>query len=82
MAETVSGKFVQEYFHYLAYLATDPALSGVTGSYFNGREPAQSSDESRDLDKAEDLWQASIRLTRLQPHESLLLRQEQEEPGE
>jgi len=63
----------------LAYLATDPALSAVTGRYFDGRELAQSSDESCDPDKAEELWQASIRLSGLQPHESVLLRQLAEE---
>ena len=50
----------------LAHLATDPALAGVTGRYFDGRELAQSSDESCDLDKAEELWQASIRLSGLE----------------
>jgi NAD(P)-dependent dehydrogenase (short-subunit alcohol dehydrogenase family) len=61
----------------LAYLATDPALSGLTGKYFQGRQVAESSPQSRDRDKAADLWQTSVRLSRLQPHESPLL----DEPG-
>ncbi|MGD1992025.1 MAG: SDR family NAD(P)-dependent oxidoreductase [Anaerolineae bacterium] len=57
----------------LAYLATDPALSGVTGGYFSGREMVDSSAESYDLGKSADLWQVSIELSHLQPHESPLL---------
>ncbi len=59
----------------LAYLATDPALAGVTGKYFSGRQMVASSAESQDLSKAADLWQASIELCRLQPHESPLVKQ-------
>jgi hypothetical protein len=51
----------------------------VTGRYFDGRELAQRSDESCDPDKAEELWQASIRLSGLEPRESVLLRQTAEE---
>jgi NAD(P)-dependent dehydrogenase (short-subunit alcohol dehydrogenase family) len=57
----------------LAYLATEPALAQVSGQYFDGREQAESSAESHDLDKAADLWQTSIRLSGLEPHESPLL---------
>jgi NAD(P)-dependent dehydrogenase (short-subunit alcohol dehydrogenase family) len=57
----------------LAYLATDPMLSGVTGEYFSGRKIVDSSVESHDLSKAADLWQTSIELSHLQPHESPLL---------
>jgi NAD(P)-dependent dehydrogenase (short-subunit alcohol dehydrogenase family) len=57
----------------LAYLATDPALSGVTGRYFDGRERAESSAESYDLDKAAELWQCSVQLCGLQARESPLL---------
>jgi NAD(P)-dependent dehydrogenase (short-subunit alcohol dehydrogenase family) len=56
----------------LATLATDPALSGVTGQYFDGRERAQSSAESYDLDKAAELWRYSVQLCGLQGGESPL----------
>jgi NAD(P)-dependent dehydrogenase (short-subunit alcohol dehydrogenase family) len=61
----------------LAYLATNPALADVTGKYFSGREMVESSTESYDRDKAADLWQTSIELCHLQPHESPLI----EEPA-
>lgn len=57
----------------LAYLATDPALTDVTGKYFSGREMVESSAESYDRDKAADLWQTSVELCHLQPHESPLV---------
>ena len=57
----------------LAYLATDPALSSVTGRYFKEREMVDSSAASYDLDKAADLWQTSVQLSHLQPNESPLL---------
>jgi light-dependent protochlorophyllide reductase len=57
----------------LAYLATDPTLAQVSGQYFDGRERAESSAESYDLDKAVELWQTSIRLSGLEPHEFPLL---------
>jgi NAD(P)-dependent dehydrogenase (short-subunit alcohol dehydrogenase family) len=57
----------------LAYLASDPTLSGVTGQYFAGRERAESSAESYDRDKAANLWQTSIELSGLQADESPLL---------
>lgn len=60
----------------LAYLATDPALASVTGKYFREREIIASSAASYDLDKAADLWQTSVQLSNLQPHESPLLRSE------
>jgi hypothetical protein len=60
----------------LAYLATDPALTSVTGKYFREREMIASSTASYDFDKAADLWQTSVRLSNLQPHESPLLRSE------
>jgi len=59
----------------LAYLAADPALSGVTGQYFDGRERSESSAESYDLDKAADLWKTSVELCRLEARESPLLGQ-------
>jgi NAD(P)-dependent dehydrogenase (short-subunit alcohol dehydrogenase family) len=58
----------------LAHLATEPALAGVTGKYFSGREMVASSADSYDLEKAADLWQTSVELSHLQPQESPLLR--------
>jgi len=49
----------------LARLVTDPALDGVSGRYFSGREEIASSTESHDTDKAADLWQTSLQLTGL-----------------
>lgn len=60
----------------LAYLVTTPEVKGVTGKYFSGRKMAASSAESYDLGKAADLWNTSIALSRLQPDESPLLRQQ------
>jgi NAD(P)-dependent dehydrogenase (short-subunit alcohol dehydrogenase family) len=57
----------------LAHVATAPELSGVTGQYFSGREIAESSPDSYDRDKAEDLWHTSITLSGLRPGESPLL---------
>ena len=47
----------------LARMLTDPALAGTTGRYFEGRREIQSSDESYDEKRAEELWQASEALT-------------------
>jgi NAD(P)-dependent dehydrogenase (short-subunit alcohol dehydrogenase family) len=47
----------------LARLLTDPALTGTTGKYFEGRQQIRSSDESYDENRAEELWQASETLT-------------------
>ncbi len=47
---------------YLAALVADPRFSGVTGHYFDGLKPIQSSADSYDRDKALDLWQTSAHL--------------------
>jgi NAD(P)-dependent dehydrogenase (short-subunit alcohol dehydrogenase family) len=57
----------------LAHLAVAPELEGVTGKFFIRREMSASSEESYDLHKAADLWETSVQLTRLLPHESPLL---------
>jgi len=46
----------------LARLVHDPALEGVTGTYFEGATPIRSSAESYDEAKARDLWETSQRL--------------------
>jgi NAD(P)-dependent dehydrogenase (short-subunit alcohol dehydrogenase family) len=60
----------------LARLVTDPALAEVTGRYFPSYarwQEAPSSDASYDLDRARDLWEASVRMTGLRTGESLPL---------
>jgi len=57
----------------LAYVATAPEVSEVTGAYFSGRHKSRSSTDSHDRAKAEDLWQTSVRLSGLKPHESPLI---------
>lgn len=47
----------------IAHLASAPELDGVTGRYFVGREPAESSPASRDPAAAERLWALSEELT-------------------
>ena len=65
----------------LAYLASAPELTGVTGKYFSGRKMIASSAESYDPGKAADLWQTSLILSRLKPAETSLLKQvEMEQP--
>jgi light-dependent protochlorophyllide reductase len=46
----------------LAALVADPALDGVTGSYFEGTKQIRSSTDSYDTAKALDLWDTSERL--------------------
>ncbi len=50
---------------YLAWLATDPSLEGVSGRYYDGRKDKRSSEESYDREKAAALWEASARLVGL-----------------
>lgn len=57
----------------LAYLATAPELSYVSGKYFSGREMTKSSADSYDRDKAADLWHTSVDLCDLTARESPLL---------
>lgn len=45
------------------HLASEPALEGVSGGYFVKRQPAPSSEESRDEGKARRLWEISAELT-------------------
>jgi retinol dehydrogenase-14 len=44
------------------YLASSPAVDGVTGQYFAGRKPKPSNKASYDLAAATRLWQVSARL--------------------
>ncbi|WP_100445320.1 SDR family NAD(P)-dependent oxidoreductase [Glycomyces xiaoerkulensis] len=47
----------------LAWLATAPELADTTGRYFDGRTRARSSEESYDVERAEQLWTDSLKLT-------------------
>ena len=51
----------------LARLMTDPELVHTTGKYFSGFKIIDSSIESYDQDKAKELWDASVKLTQLNP---------------
>jgi NAD(P)-dependent dehydrogenase (short-subunit alcohol dehydrogenase family) len=62
----------------LARLATDPALAGVTGRYFEGMAEIRSSEASYDLEKARHLWEASADMVGLRPDESPLAAQRAE----
>ena len=46
------------------YLASNPALAGVTGHYFVDCNPAEQSDYQKDPAMAAKLWQVSEELTR------------------
>lgn len=50
---------------FLAELAADPALTGVTGVYFNRDTPAEPSREALDPESARRLWEISSRLAGL-----------------
>jgi NAD(P)-dependent dehydrogenase (short-subunit alcohol dehydrogenase family) len=61
----------------LARVVLDPALERSSGRYFPSHsrwEAAPSSEASYDVDRAHALWEASLRLTKLTPAESPLLR--------
>ncbi|MBX7224313.1 MAG: SDR family NAD(P)-dependent oxidoreductase [Blastocatellia bacterium] len=62
---TASGKA-------LAGLACASEFEAVTGKYFDGRKETASSAESYDRNKALELWEASCRLTRLTPAETIV----------
>ena len=47
---------------YLAALVNDARFDGVSGQYFDGPQPIESSVDSYDRDKALDLWTTSERL--------------------
>lgn len=46
----------------LVYLASDPAMSGITGGYYVDRKPKATSAEAEDTDLQEGLWQATERI--------------------
>jgi hypothetical protein len=50
----------------------DPALTGVSGGYFEIGERARSSEESYDLEAAAELWETSARLVGLERQETPL----------
>ncbi len=54
----------------LARLVTDPDLDGVTAKYFDRFNEIPSSEDSYDVAKASELWDASAELVELKPQES------------
>lgn len=61
----------------LAHVVLDPALERSSSQYFPSHsrwQAAPSSDASYDTERARALWEESVRLTRLAPEESPLLR--------
>jgi NAD(P)-dependent dehydrogenase (short-subunit alcohol dehydrogenase family) len=61
----------------LARLVVDPSLERISGKYFPSHArwgEAPSSDASYDATRAAALWEASVRMTRLTPEESPLVR--------
>ncbi|MEM7593658.1 MAG: dehydrogenase, partial [Cyanobacteria bacterium P01_A01_bin.83] len=56
----------------LARLVIDPELANITGKYFSGFKMIDSAAETYDESKAEQLWNASVELTQLQPTETIL----------
>jgi NAD(P)-dependent dehydrogenase (short-subunit alcohol dehydrogenase family) len=61
----------------LARLAVDPSLERISGKYFPSHArwgEAPSSDASYDATRAAALWEASVRMTKLTPAESPLVR--------
>lgn len=60
----------------LANLVLDPALNGVSGKYFPSHarwRAAPSSDASYDRERAQSLWEESVRMTQLTPADSPLI---------
>ncbi len=56
----------------LARLVLDPSLEKISGKYFDGMEERASSQESYDQQKAQELWETSAELVKLQPTETIL----------
>jgi retinol dehydrogenase-14 len=51
----------------IVYLASDPAVAGVSGEYFYDCRAARPSHEARDNDAARRLWEVSARLAGMSP---------------
>ncbi|MEL6930735.1 MAG: SDR family NAD(P)-dependent oxidoreductase [Cyanobacteria bacterium J06600_6] len=56
----------------LARMVNDPELAKLTGKYFSGFKLTNSSVESYDEEKAEQLWNSSLELTQLKPEETVI----------
>ena len=50
----------------IIFLATSPAVDGISGKYFYNMEPVSSSKASYDEEMARRLWEVSLRLTQVQ----------------
>ena len=55
----------------LAKLVLDPELDRTSGKYFSGFRMIDSSQESYDRSKAKQLWNSSVKLTQLEPEETI-----------
>ncbi len=73
-ASLMPTKMVKEYFgrtmdtleegvKSVMHLATDPALDGVTGKYFDHRQETRANDQAYDVAARQQLWQLSTELT-------------------
>jgi retinol dehydrogenase 13 len=47
------------------YLATDPAMAGITGGYYSDRKPLPAPAQAQDAAANQRLWEISAGLTRL-----------------
>jgi light-dependent protochlorophyllide reductase len=56
----------------LARLVSDPELANVTRKYFSGFKMMDSSTESYDENKAQQLWDGSVELTQLKSEETIV----------
>ena len=56
----------------LTRLVEDPLLRQVTGKYFSGLKMIQSSEESYNLEKAQQLWDKSLELVGLSKDELII----------
>ncbi len=54
----------------IARLVTDPELSGIKGTYYDGQHEVLASPVAYELDKAKDLWDTSVELVGLSEDES------------
>jgi NAD(P)-dependent dehydrogenase (short-subunit alcohol dehydrogenase family) len=66
---TLFGISAEEGAKTAVYLASSPAVEGVTGKYFVRQKAVSSSPASRDEASARRLWQLSEELTRTTPSE-------------
>ena len=47
----------------LAWVALGPETAGINGNYFDGRKDVETSADSYEIEKQEDLWEWSVKTT-------------------